>query len=752
MHKYKRRLITIFMSAIMVLSGFTGISFSASAESIGDYIVLADGTAEITNYKGSYTDFVIPSNIDGYTVTSIGQYAFNYCHELTNIKIPNTVTNISRSAFSHCYNLTNVNLSNGIREIGNAAFEWCTKLTKIVLPASVVNIGSNPFAHCSNLYSISVSSENKYYTSVNGALFTYDMTEVIAYPSGCVGNYEMPNSVKKICPAAFEGCTGLQSISMNNGINSIGVDAFCDAINIKKIMIPETIEYIGVGAFSGCTSLKEIIVTPENKNFISYDGVLFDREMTRIISCPAGIEGDYIIPDSVKYIEDYAFRRCNKLANIKIPLNVISIGYFSFEECINIQNMFLPNSITSIGGGAFSGCVKLKNIEIPNDIKSIKPYILRNCTSLTSIIIPNGIINIEKGAFSDCSNLLSIDIPNSVTNIGDYAFAGCVNLGSVNIPNSVTTIGYQAFYECNSLNKILIPNSVVSIGDEAFGYSYNYDNNIKIQLDNFIIYGDSSSEASFYAYINRFKFIDISKCDHTRSELKNIKKTTCTEDGYSGDTYCNDCGELIESGTAIKARGHKFSDGICTVCGEIDPNYKPIKNPTETPTEKSTEKPTETPTEKPTEKPTGVIIEPTTKAEEKFEFANNSNVDGRIDEENKKVSVFPSSNAGISFDEFKAMFKGVISVAGEKIEKVFNGMKFTFNGEEFTFILKGDTSPDGNITAKDARTILRIAAKLDNPDEITREAADVDSDGKVTSKEARSVLRFTAKLQKKIYE
>lgn len=68
------------------------------------------------------------------------------------------------------------------------------------------------------------------------------------------------------------------------------------------------------------------------------------------------------------------------------------------------------------------------------------------------------------------------------------------------------------------------------------------------------------------------------------------------------------------------------------------------------------------------------------------------------------------------------------------------------------FTIKGDVNADGRITAKDARTILRIAARLEQPDEVTKEAADIDSDGKVTSKEARCVLRFTAKLQKKIYE
>lgn len=64
-------------------------------------------------------------------------------------------------------------------------------------------------------------------------------------------------------------------------------------------------------------------------------------------------------------------------------------------------------------------------------------------------------------------------------------------------------------------------------------------------------------------------------CSHEKTELKNIKNATCTEDGYSGDKYCIDCGKLIESGTAVKATDNKYADGKCTVCGETDPNYKP---------------------------------------------------------------------------------------------------------------------------------------------------------------------------------
>ncbi len=168
--------------------------------------------------------------------------------------------------------------------------------------------------------------------------------------------------------------------------------------------------------------------------------------------------------------------------------------------------------------------------------------------------------------------------------------------------------------------------------------------------------------------------------------------------------------------------------------------------------ETTTAKPTETTTAKPSETTAAKPTEPTTKADEKLEFAESADVEGKIDEDNKNVSILPKESKGITLDDFKAMFKGAVSVTGENTEKACNGMKFIFNDSEYTFIIKGDTKADGKITAADARSILRIAAKLESPDDITKEAADIDSDTKVTSKEARIVLRFASRLQSKIYE
>lgn len=648
----------------------------------------------------------------------------------------------------------------------------CNKLTSITIPDSVTYIDNEAFEQCTGLTSITI-----------------------------------PGSVESIREAAFSGCTNLTDITLNNGLTDIEAYAFSDC-GITEITIPDSVSSLVGSAFVRCSSLKTINISEDNNYYKFSDGVLFDKNMTCVVYCPCSKEGEYVIPDSVTSIGSGAFMDCNKLISVVIPDSVTSIEDHAFYGCTGLTDIIIPNGVTeinagtfyyctgltsisipngvtSIYGSAFSNCFQLESVTIPNTVTMINWYAFANCMKLTSVVIPNSVTEIDYDIFSGCSGLKEIivdennknyksvdgvlfnkdmteiisypdgkqgeySIPTGVVSIQEQAFNDCIELTGITIPDSVKEIGFYSFSNCTKLTSITIPDSVKKIEKAAFGYSDYYGQD---KIEDFVIFGHSGSEAEKYANENGFRFVDLnSQCEHANNELKNVKTATCTEDGYSGDKYCTDCGELIEKGTAIKATGHKFSDGICTVCGETDPNYKPIENPTETPTEKPTEKPTESPTEKPTEKPTVAIIEPTTKAGEKLEFAANSNVNGKIDEENKKVSIVPSASAGISLDDFKAMFKDAVSVAGEKIENVFNGMKFTFNGNEYTFILKGDASPDGKITAGDARTILRIAAKLEQPDDVTKESADINSDGKVTSSEARNVLRFAEKLQNKIYE
>ena len=458
----------------------------AGAETYGDleYSVLDDGTVEITDYNGSAKTVDIPEKINGKSVTSIGDCAFRYCTSLKSITIPNSVMEIGSSAFSGCSSLTSITILNSVTEIGVYAFKGCTSLTSITIPNSVTNIGDSTFWGCSSLTAIYVAVDNKNYTSVNGVLFNKDKTALICYPAGktdksynitnsvtSIGDYAfngcssltsvtIPNSVTEIGGSAFVGCASLKSITMPNSVTSIGdmafykcssltsitipdsvtsigSSAFSDCSKLRSITIPNSVTSIGAWAFNGCTGLTAINVAMENQNYVSPDGVLYNKDKTTIICYPAGKKGN----------------------NYKIPDGVTEIGSIAFSRCSSLTSVTIPNSVTSIGSGAFNGC-----------------------TSLTRVTIPKSVTKIGWNAFSDCTSLTSITIPNSVISIDWYAFRGCTSLKSITIPNSVTSIGKNAFgyYYDNGYKKI--NNIKIYCYSSTAGEQYAKDNGFDYML------------------------------------------------------------------------------------------------------------------------------------------------------------------------------------------------------------------------------------------------------------------------------
>ena len=163
--KKSKKITALILAAMLAVSSSAAMAVTVSAEentavaysssdtkSWGDYDyqVLDDGTVEITDYKGSDTNLVIPSEIDGKKVTSIGS-AFAFCKSLTEVKIPDSVTSIGDSAFCGCASLTNIEIPDSVTSIGGSAFYGCTNLTEVKIPNSVTYIGSEAFKDCNNL-------------------------------------------------------------------------------------------------------------------------------------------------------------------------------------------------------------------------------------------------------------------------------------------------------------------------------------------------------------------------------------------------------------------------------------------------------------------------------------------------------------------------------------------------------------------------------------------------------------------------
>ena len=468
----------------------------AGAETYGDYEydVLDNGTVEITGYNGSAEKVDIPAEIDGKSVTSIGNYAFSGNSSFTNVTIPNGVTNIGIGAFDNCRKLISISIPNCVTSIGDYAFSSCYGLTRITIPESVKIISEFVFSDCRNLTNIRIPGS---VTSICKGAFR-----------GCTSltSITIPNGVTSIGGSAFDGCTSLTSITIPNSVTRILGDTFRDCSNLTSVTLPESLTYIGSAfggctsltsitipnsvtyvdayAFAGCTSLTEIKVAVENPNYVSVNGVLYNKSRTVLICYPAGKKDkNYKILDSVTAINRYAFYGCTSLASIMIP-----------------------DSVTEICESAFSGCTSLTSITIPDSVMSIARFTFYYCANLKSIKIPNSVTNIGESAFGGCTSLTSITIPNSVTDIDTNTFSGCTSLTSITIPNSVTEIGWWAFYGCTSLTSITIPNSVTSIGKKAFGYYYDeYDDSVK-KIDNFKIYCYSGTAGEKYAKDNGFDY------------------------------------------------------------------------------------------------------------------------------------------------------------------------------------------------------------------------------------------------------
>ena len=434
-------------------TGLTSVTIPQSVTEIGRYAF--SGCTGLTSIE-------IPEG-----VTSIGGGTFYECTGLTSITIPNSVTSIDENTFSGCTGLTSIELSNSVTSIGSQAFYGCTALISLTIPNSVTSIGDNElsvFENCTGLTSIIVEDGNSIYDSrdnCNAIIETATNSIVL----GCK-NTIIPNSVTSIGSYAFPGCTGLTSINIPESVTSIGGGAFINCIGLTSIEIPESVTSIDYSAFFGCTGLTSVTI---GSGVTSIGSSAF-RNCTGLTS----IE----LTNSVTSIGDYAFSGCTGLNSIIVEAG--NPKYDSRDNCNAIietatntlmygcQNTIIPNSVTSIGDFAFRGCTSLTSIEIPNSVTSIGGYAFSSCTGLTTATIGNSVISIGDYAFSGCTGLTSIEIPNSVTSIGGGTFYECTGLTTATIGNSVISIGRSAFRNCTGLTSIELSNSVKSIGDYAF--------------------------------------------------------------------------------------------------------------------------------------------------------------------------------------------------------------------------------------------------------------------------------------------
>ena len=453
-------------------------------ESVYTYNALDDGTIEITGYSGSAENIVIPAQIDGKSVTRIGNNAFEKS-SAKEIVIPDSVTEIGSQAFSGCGKLTGVSIPNSVTMIRDRAFFDCNSLASITIPDSVTDIELQAFRNCTSLKEVTIP-----------ASVTYIGDEAFGYYSDIDGS-----EIKKV-----------------------------DGFRINYVKNTYGHYYAAKNGFSD----EDCIITNELS-----DGTLE-------ISNYAGNSATYEIPGEIDgkkvvRIGDSAFIDCTELTSVTIPDGVTDIRWRAFYNCVSLKSVTIPKSVIDIDNYAFGyyydsdsfGTKKIDGFKI-NYVKNTygHMYAIKNGFTDEACLLTNelddGTLEITKyvgnsatcvipseidgkkvtgigyNAFSSRAELTSITIPDGVTIIGNSAFSDCTSLETVTIPNSVTHIYPRAFYNCTSLKEVAIPASVTVIRDEAFGYYYDTDSSETKKADGFKINYVNNTQGHWYAIKNGF--------------------------------------------------------------------------------------------------------------------------------------------------------------------------------------------------------------------------------------------------------
>lgn len=368
----------------------------------------------------------------------------------------------------------NVIISKGITEIGKASFNGANKITGVEIPDSVTLISDYAFQHCKSLTKIEIPGTVKkignWWGNVNGQIF-----------NGCSNLKEviLEEGIEEISGRAFDSCSKVKEWKLPKSLKRIGPCAFRN-ISVEEFNIPENVESIAA-TFISSSNLSRINVDSNNKYFTSVDGILFDKDSTRLIKYPENRDGNsYEVPNTVKTIDANAFISCKNLQTIVIADSVEKIGDSAFDGS-KLKTINLGGGITNISNKPFYGAWNLTNINVitENDKYESENGILFNKGKTILIKYPPAIINgevyeipntvVEIGPQSFYrSQIKNVIIPSSVKKIGSESFFACYNLEEVNLPEGLERIEWRALYGCHKIKTIVVPSSVTFIDGGAF--------------------------------------------------------------------------------------------------------------------------------------------------------------------------------------------------------------------------------------------------------------------------------------------
>ena len=321
---------------------------------------------------------------------------------------------------------------------------YYTALESVTLPSTLeydvadeASGGFRPFRGCPNLKEIRIDPGHRDFSTVDGVVYNKAKTMLYLCPAGkesvniprtvdainfyaFEGNGHLksltiPDSVTMIYGGVFKDCTALESINIGKGLQMFYYLPFDNTPNLKNIVVdegnpnlssldnviymkdkaailycPETVKTLRLPAalayapiLSG-TNIERFEIDEANETFCVADGIVYSKDMKKVVSCPPKMKGEVIIPEGVTEIGNQCFERCDSVTAVIIPDSVSKIGYDAFRDMSSLESIIIPDGIEQISGW-FGSCTSLKSVTVPASVSRFGYAVFMRCDSLSDV-------------------------------------------------------------------------------------------------------------------------------------------------------------------------------------------------------------------------------------------------------------------------------------------------------------------------------------------------------------------------------
>lgn len=427
--------------------------------------------------------------------------------------VPDTVTGFADKQF-HGSALEHLDVGDGVTSIGPSLMQD-SSIRTIRLGSSVSSVSPDAFDSAASLTSIEVSADNPRLASVDGILYTKDMAELIRCPQGMSGDVTVPDGVTAVGRNAFQGCSGIVSVSLPDGLETVGSGAFSGCTSLASVDLPDGLLTIGDRAFSYCSALTGLAIPDSvtsigtavaaasgltsftvpagvthmdsvlsqaegltslevslgNRSFAVQDGVLYDAGMTRLIFMLPSFSGDYVMPDTVTSMASDALLYYGSMTSIRTSDSLTELH--AWKTYSSLRYAYIGTSVSYIGSGALTLDAELEGIEVSPD----NPHYV----SVDGVLYSKDMTVLY--AYPSMKAGTTYVIPDTVTEIAEFALNRCQLIEVLDVPASVTAIGHNAMYGMDSLEVLVYRASGAETGYTGLPGSWG-------EIDSYTVYTD----------------------------------------------------------------------------------------------------------------------------------------------------------------------------------------------------------------------------------------------------------------------